>query len=203
MVAQIAQKYSGIVAETYERDRANGFAWLYEDVIFASTLRMLFELYGGVQTALDMPCGTGRFHRHYDDYGIDCVGVDLSSDMLALAYAKGMKTVKHDFFNLSAIGPADLVVCVRFLNFFCFDLQARAIEILAGQTKKWLFIQIETHQDCEQSGLSKSIYYPTILQVRKNLESNGLAVMDWHAAEIKKGFSTNIILAQSKNHKGE
>lgn len=64
---------------------------------------------------VDLGCGTGRLCAHFAAKGYDCVGVDLSEEMLAKARANtNVEWVNANLVDLSALPPAsfDYAACL-------------------------------------------------------------------------------------------
>lgn len=117
------RKYHGRKAATYEAVRVRQRRWHLENEAVAKLLR------GFICTSvLDVPVGTGRFLKLYDDLQMRTVhGVDASEEMLALAQKKpvarllerqGRLTLEQgDATSLRwSDGTVDVVVCVRLLD---------------------------------------------------------------------------------------
>ena len=105
--------YTGTRAATYDAQRCQQHEWWMEHA--------LVDQWAAAQPpgsrVLDAPVGTGRLLPIYVRHDLACVGVDLSSDMLALAKARGTAAVliQQDLLH-AELPQADCAVCLRFLN---------------------------------------------------------------------------------------
>jgi SAM-dependent methyltransferase len=108
-------------ARSYDEDlwdlrAAKGLDWLIEQRLLADVLRTAVQ--PGASSAADFACGTGRVLEFLNRYFPSPVGIDISSDMLALARARcpraalilGDVTTAADL----APGPFDLITAFRF-----------------------------------------------------------------------------------------
>lgn len=109
-----ADVYYGTVAEAYDASREVKPKWKAEQ---AAVNRFLTD--GPV---LDVPFGTGRFVPIYRARGFEFTGIDLSSDMLAIARRKypGVNAKIGSAFDLDDSKFAT-AVCVRFLEWLPLD----------------------------------------------------------------------------------
>ena len=87
---QGARKYSGEVAQGYDKKREDSPKWQAEQAIIES---MLDELPFG-SWILDCPCGTGRFFEFYHKKNFLFRAIDASADMLRLAAQKVVDPMK-------------------------------------------------------------------------------------------------------------
>ena len=117
-IEQTAKKYRGRKASTYDAIRTKQQRWDLEN---AAVTRMLSVI--RPKSVLDCPVGTGRFLKMYADIGVRSVqGVDVSSEMLALAHRKKPRSItveleKGDATNIDCDDRSvDVAVCVRFLD---------------------------------------------------------------------------------------
>lgn len=112
---ELGHKYHGDMAATYDARREQSPGWQREQ---RTVERHLSTLPTGSRV-LDVPVGTGRFLEAYGRHGLDAIGVDISSAMLAQARAKapGADLREGSIMDLQfADGSFDCVVCMRFLN---------------------------------------------------------------------------------------
>lgn len=130
---QLRERYTGTEAERYEQLR-QGVQWDREDAALAEALDRLAP-----RTVLDVPCGTGRFWRHYAERGVRATGIDLSADMLRQAKQRGWDDVhRADVFCLPAMPRADLAVCFRFLNWMDRETAVEVLRVLRGLSRAQL-----------------------------------------------------------------
>jgi SAM-dependent methyltransferase len=101
--------YYGDVATGYDASRSAKPKWRNE-----ITAVREFVTDGPV---LDVPFGTGRFAPIYKDKGLAFTGIDISSDMLAIARSKcpGADIRQGSVYDIDA-GAYGTAVCVRFLE---------------------------------------------------------------------------------------
>ncbi len=139
MSESLEKRYQGSVAETYDSQRSTSARWRNEMEAFD---RFLDRVKPSV--VLDCPFGTGRWIPAYDRINASVHGVDISADMLDQASTKLQRkpgytlTVGSIFdYDFSATG-ADLVVCVRFLNWVPFDKAMQAVSRLTLSGARFL-----------------------------------------------------------------
>lgn len=190
MSVSLVNKYTGAVAETYERDRTKSWKWNFED----DAVRQAFEHLPGIKTLIDVPCGTGRFHSLYKELGIEAMGVDVSADMLRQADAKGMAVMERDLFTMTVPDEHryDCLLCVRFLNWLDPVHLESAIEIMASFASKYFIISVSTHEPgCE--GKSKNQYYPSFEELDGYLKTAHMVKRVVISEDAGRGVKTNII----------
>lgn len=143
--AKLATKYAGQTAADYERRREQGSKWRAEDEAADELLR---EVDRGAR-ALDIPVGTGRLLAHMKARGFDAHGLDVSSDMLAIASARAGaigKQVELGFADIRNIpfedDYFDLVSCLRFLNWVDADGVEQAVKELTRVSRDKLLLGI-------------------------------------------------------------
>lgn len=125
MISKQARRFEALykedrVSTTYEA-RNGTKLWRTEEEVLRECLE---DLPVGT-TLLDIPVGTGRFLRFYDDRGFITTGLDLSPQMLREARKKGALTDLGilSIFELSTAnaGLFDVVVSVRMAHLFTDD----------------------------------------------------------------------------------
>jgi ubiquinone/menaquinone biosynthesis C-methylase UbiE len=110
-----ALRYTGNVAHKYEKRRENQDKWKGENQKIREYLNR--DLKG--TSILDIPCGTGRFFKFYQERGFKFIGMDISNDMIEKA---NKRTIYNDqvqignIFDIDTCTVFDVVVCIRFLN---------------------------------------------------------------------------------------
>lgn len=108
------KKYHGKYAAIYEKKRMPQMRWNEENEIVWG---MLPTLKRGM--VLDCPVGTGRFLKSYALNKLNCIGIDCSDEMLALAKKKKQPGILLQGNAVSLPLPdesVDHVVCIRFLD---------------------------------------------------------------------------------------
>ena len=80
---------------------------------------------------LDLGCGTGRLGRHFGPKGFDCVGVDLSEEMLAVA--ESQKATARDSFVRANLVELD---SERLQNFDCAACLFSTLGMISGNVHR-------------------------------------------------------------------
>jgi ubiquinone/menaquinone biosynthesis C-methylase UbiE len=118
-IARLARRYAGQAARAYDKDRQTQAKWLAEQEVVKELLASL----AGVEAVLDIPIGTGRFLRIYDEFGWSVTGMDASEDMLAetsrraRSQVQAVRLSRADIRNITAKDRQfDVSVCIRLLN---------------------------------------------------------------------------------------
>lgn len=109
----LRNRYRGDQARRYEQARASKSTWKTENQIIERWVK-----HGPV---LDVPIGTGRYIPHYLAEGIEYVGLDISTDMIAQAKKKdpGVDARAGSILQIPAEdGQFETVVCTRLFNWF-------------------------------------------------------------------------------------
>ena len=112
---QVAKNYDGRwqSAAGKRRDLRKG------RVLQVALDRIAADSNNSLQSVLDVPFGTGRFHAIYKERGLQVVGADLSLAMLQQARRKtgGGAFLSADLENLPFADQAfDVVVCIRLFH---------------------------------------------------------------------------------------
>lgn len=96
-------------AEIYERLNVSA-----NYVVRANYVLSLFEKFDKKPTLLlDLCCGTGSFTKEFHNNKIDCIGVDISPDMLNIAKEKSPALfICQEAENLELYGTVDGAVCM-------------------------------------------------------------------------------------------
>jgi ubiquinone/menaquinone biosynthesis C-methylase UbiE len=138
--ADVAMKYTGALADQYERRRTGSPKWQFEQ----RAVEEFVQEFSG--TVLDVPLGTGRFLGAYARHGLCVHGVDTSADMLAIATRNGAVNVTIG--NILALdiadGAVDAVVCTRMLNWFTAAEMATALAEVARVSRRWVVVSLAT-----------------------------------------------------------
>jgi ubiquinone/menaquinone biosynthesis C-methylase UbiE len=146
-LTQTEKKYHGKKAETYDEIRTKQVRWKVEHETVSGWIEKLKP-----KTVLDCPVGTGRFLQMYDTFGVEWMtGVDISSEMLALARKKVGKRIKRGDLKLVQ-GSAttidakdkwyDCVVCVRFLDLIDEEAMRAVVTELTRVARKHVICTI-------------------------------------------------------------
>ncbi len=134
-------KYTGGVASGYDEKRKRSVRWQNEVRVFGGWLRELRPA-----SILDCPFGTGRWIPEYDEIGARVTGIDISGDMLAEARRRmerpeAYELVEGSIFDLDCAGiDADLIACIRLLNWMPFEQAALALERLSACPAKQMIV---------------------------------------------------------------
>lgn len=138
----LEERYSGAGADAYDTIRRSSARWSNEEAAFAEVLKIVRPL-----TAVDVPFGTGRWIVEYEAQGTVVTGLDVSPDMLAKARRKTTNPDRFRFveasifdFDFPSLGPIDLAVCVRLVNWFDYDRAVAAVRNLSNVNAKFLLL---------------------------------------------------------------
>jgi SAM-dependent methyltransferase len=106
----------------------------------------------GIETVLDLPCGTGRFTSRILEHGWRLINGDISGPMLAKAREYGRPgLVGSARMNAEALpfadGSLDLVISIRFLMHVPKDVRIRIFREYARVSKRWVVIDVR-HKYC-------------------------------------------------------
>lgn len=163
-----SQHYFGANAAEYNKHRHVQKRWAKEQEIVRALLMRC-----QAKEVLDMPVGTGRFFGIYKELGINAIGVDISTDMLAEARTEAAQQeytidLRQGSATALPVGDAsvDAVVCVRFLNFVAGNELAATLAEQRRVTKKYIIASIWVTPPAPASKLS--VAYAS-LRVRKSL----------------------------------
>lgn len=103
----------------------------------------------GVETILDMPCGSGRFADFLCEQGYRYCGTDVSMEMVSVL-AKEQKKKGRALLLARCDGEAlpfrdgafDCVVCVRFLHHHIpHHVKVKILKEMRRVSRKWLIVQ--------------------------------------------------------------
>lgn len=108
----------------------------------------------GINTVMDLPCGTGRFTSRILEHGWKLINADISHPMLAKAREY---TAGHDNYLGSARmnaehlpfadGALDLVISIRFLMHVPKDVRIRIFREYARVCKRYVVLDVR-HKYC-------------------------------------------------------
>lgn len=100
-----------------------------------------------VQTALDVPCGTGRITRTLLERGLDVTGADISPQMMAeakkkcLDFGSRVRFIEANLRNLSLDRDSfDVVTCVRFFGHVDSDARVEILRQMHRVTRRWVVV---------------------------------------------------------------
>lgn len=189
MVTNLAEKYTGTVADNYEKDRTKSWKWKFEHKCLHGLLSSRID----IQTLVDIPCGTGRFHQLYKSLNIDAVGVDISADMLHQADQRGMSIQERDLFTFPVEIQYDAVVCFRFLNWVNMEDLKAAVSTLTALSKRYVFMTISTANPPKVTRGGRQ-FFPTMDQLENVLAD--IDVVDIISKDAGNGIVTNIFAGE-------
>jgi SAM-dependent methyltransferase len=167
----ITNKYFGQTAIEYDAKRRHSRTWAAENGAFQDLFHLASRS-APIESAVDIPCGTGRWIPFFQDRNIRYTGVDVSKDMLAIASrqirdgdAGEVRLVEHDCFQYLPAhrGEFDLAVSTRFLNWWHTDRAVSIIESLCGVSRSFVIIHIRVHDHDLQVGLRRVVKLPKFI----------------------------------------
>ena len=108
----------------------------------------------GIETVMDLPCGTGRFTSRILEHGWKLINADISQPMLAKAreYTQGSEnylgSARMNAERLPfADGTLDLVISIRFLMHVPKDVRIRIFREYARVSKRYVVLDVR-HKHC-------------------------------------------------------
>ena len=137
------------VAENYMDRRFSDPKGERENAEVTDALDLALRSISGVQTVLDMPCGSGRFTNLFYEKGYQQVGADISMEMISVL-AKDQKEKHRVPLLVRCDGEAlpfkddifDCVICVRFLHHYMPDsVRVKILREMRRVSRKWLIVQ--------------------------------------------------------------
>ncbi len=135
------------VAERYDRERFTSQAGQSGHRREVAAIEKAMSLVTDAQTALDIPCGTGRITQFLLERGLRVTGGDISEEMIAVAKAKlkshgervDYRTI--DLRNLDFSDDAfDVVTCVRLFGHVPGDVRVEMLREMKRVTRKWILV---------------------------------------------------------------
>lgn len=134
--------YTSDVAHSYDSDREVEDIWQIEQKYIEKEVNDFTK----DAKLLDIPIGTGRFIPVYERRGIQVLGVDISSDMLAEAFKKktsdSISLELGDARNIRAGNQSfDYVVCWRLLHLLPDDILPVVIHEMSRVTAGRIYFQ--------------------------------------------------------------
>lgn len=141
--------YRGDVARHYDqvrqKTRSGARKWGREEEALRRVLRRL----PAHSTILDSPCGTGRFAQVFGDVGLRSVGLDISSDMLAMHRRAApeepdrIRLLQADLERLPlGDSSVDYVVAMRFFNLVPLGVAQRVLREFSRVARSGVIIEI-------------------------------------------------------------
>lgn len=153
--AHARSKYQGGVASTYEEKRTDSLKWASEQAL----LRDIVSKFPPGTSALDIPCGTGRMHEFFDEFGVHAIGMDVNRDMSSQAREKGM-SVRYGDVTYIPLGAKriDNSFCIRLLNWLSEADVKRALRELQRVTRKTITftVRVDKHPRARPLSLVES-----------------------------------------------
>ena len=193
--------YAGSNVEKYDKARKKNPKWKFEEKILEEVLK---KTRSEVNCIIDAPVGTGRFLTKYATKGrrdTSVIGVDYSSDMIALAKKRiGFGSPKNVFYKKDIIGDrlnlsADLVVCFRFLNLINWSNAAKVIEHLFYAAERYVLFTIRL-VDSQYNGeiyIEDKIYLHEEEMLQKIIADSNFKVVKIFSFEDKREGDYKII----------
>lgn len=138
-------QYVGQAASDYEAKRQSSERWKREVEVFPSLLERAKP-----DSVIDCPVGTCRWAEAYARFNPRLIGMDISADMLAEAKGNAAKAglTRAEFRQGNALapdafkplGPVDLIVCVRFINWIDYPSAMKLVANLAQAESRRLIV---------------------------------------------------------------
>ena len=193
---KLLRKYSGKNAAKYDTKRSEQKKWHRENALVEA---MTKDVPRGSKV-LDLPCGTGRLFYLWRARGYDVIGVDISTDMLALAKGKmkprdKIKLGQYEILTAQELKESrfDMVVCLRLLHLlseqYMTDYVAKMTSLLKAGGVMIVTIQlggkyragsdVATHSDTKFRAFLKKLH----LAVEQDEK---ITVAGWHAMRLRK-----------------
>ena len=96
------------------------FAQIYDSIMpdnfygnyYEFVIEILQKLESKPASILELACGTGKLARLFLDRGYNIEGLDLSTNMLKVAQAKGLKVYQSNMIDFELNRKYDLILCV-------------------------------------------------------------------------------------------
>lgn len=144
-MSKLATAYTGHQASEYDTVRNNSPRWMAEQSSMKTYISTLMP-----KIVLDCPYGTGRWNEYLDEIEAQVMAVDISSDMLSVAKskvhpsrAKSYRFINKSIYDLETDdfkSQADLICCIRFLNWLNWSQVSEAVEALSTLEAKDILI---------------------------------------------------------------
>jgi ubiquinone/menaquinone biosynthesis C-methylase UbiE len=169
--------YFGEKASQYDSDRDGDPKWEAENKAVYSILSRASGETPGL-TIADIPCGTGRYFKYYEDLNLIFRGFDVSSEMMAIARKKHPKAAMEfgDVLDIPLGDKAvDALLCVRLLEKLTEAEMVAAITELARASSRHLILGLLTGNNVERRNRSW-VHREGVFQ--DALAKSGFAVVD-------------------------
>jgi ubiquinone/menaquinone biosynthesis C-methylase UbiE len=201
----VAADYDEHRFRTPKRMRRNARKW--------AAIQKALALTDGVQTIVDLPCGTGRFTGHLARSGYTVIGSDISIEMMQQA-AK-LESVKHEnvrgYVRADAEAlpfrtkSADCVMSIRFLFHVDPETRRRMLREFGRVSRRWVIADYR-HKYSPRYGiwkLSRALGLTrrpfervSVRSMRSEFEDAGLRVVG--IIPVRRGLSDKwVVLAES------
>jgi len=190
MAVELATKYTGKVAATYESKRHKSLKWKEENKAVAALLGSI-----SCETLLDVAAGTGRFVSLYESMGIQSLGLDISQDMLVNARHRGMNVVCGDILTYESKRTFDVVLCVRLLNWFDKTDMAAALVRLSMLASEHVIISLTTSIGRPYSN-KKGAFMPSLEEFSAMICNAGLNIVNQYDRTVNAHCISRVILLE-------
>ena len=196
----IKTAYLGDEVKFYEEKRKKQAYWKKEQEVVFSFLKEIYQNEGLKKiTALDIPVGTGRFFDFYKKLDFNCLGLDISEEMLEVAKNKSkslsfdVELKKGDITNIGLeSNSVDVVVCIRILNMLNFDNFLKAMKEIVRVSNKYIICGIGIVPSFKNTPLLKKIN----ILIRRLLAK----ILDFIRRDKTRRWSEKLVIDQfSKN----
>jgi len=198
------------MADQYEKERSKIQKWIFEQDTISMLIRRCVDIHPMlIKSIMDIPVGTNRFSKLImETPQIEkAYGVDYSEDMLAIARKKNadkFEFIKHNIFSCSLEYTVDIILCIRFLNLFNWEIANNAIRNISAMARKYFILSIRlVCKDYSNSRyIENKIFLHNDFDFYNTLQSLSLSIVSNYTyfSDTKPG-TYNIFLLQKQNGK--
>lgn len=181
-VQQLSKTYVSQKAQNYDQDRTKQKKWQIEQDAMHEFLKRVPE----GSNLIDIPVGTGRFFKFYQEKNLDVLGIDVSEDMLTesqkCAAAEGITRVKFQQGDILNIPHPDRMVttsiCIRFLNWVDWSFAEKAFAEIYRVSNQYIIMGVRHRVPWKDLIFprfqAKKIYRRLRLNIKDLFQRNGL-----------------------------
>ena len=131
-------------ASSYDQARFTSLKGRIMDRLEKRSVIKALELIGEIETAMDIPCGTGRITELLVDRAQNVIGADISEEMMGMAKRKLRNNPHVSFFKIDAENmelddsSIDCITCVRLMGHIPPENRIKMLREMARVSKKWV-----------------------------------------------------------------